>query len=114
MKQSMAEIPDKRYFRIGEVSELAKIEPYVLRYWETEFPSIKPVRAPTGQRLYRKSDVETVLHIKHLLYEKKFTIAGARKVLQSKEATAQALAVPVSLEDIKAELLGIKELLDKD
>jgi hypothetical protein len=65
------EIPDKRYFKIGEVSALIEVEPYVLRYWENEFASIRPVRAPNGQRLYRKIDVETVVKIKHLLYEKK-------------------------------------------
>lgn len=112
MKSPRPEIPDKRYFKIGEVSALAEVEPYVLRYWETEFPSIKPVRAPTGQRLYRKNDVKTVLKIKHLLYEKKFTIAGARKVLQSSPATQKKVADGISLEEIKSEILSIKEILD--
>ncbi len=110
MTHTEPEIPDKRYFKIGEVSELAEVEPYVLRYWETEFPSIKPVRAPTGQRLYRKKDVETVLKIKHLLYEKKFTIAGARRELQSTD-TRKGASEGSSLEEIKSEILSIKKIL---
>lgn len=78
------EIPDKLYFRIGDVSRLAGIKPYVLRYWESEFPSISPKKSGTGQRLYRRKDVETILEIKHLLYEKRFTIEGARKAIETK------------------------------
>ncbi|HEV2177794.1 MAG TPA: MerR family transcriptional regulator [Terriglobia bacterium] len=74
-------IPDKLYFRIGEVSELTHTKAYVLRYWETEFPALKPSKGATGQRLYRRRDVETVLEIKRLLYEQGFTIEGARKKL---------------------------------
>jgi len=74
-------IPDKRYFKIGEVSQIAGVEPHVLRYWESEFNEIKPYRPPSGQRLYRKSDLELVMEIKRLLYEEGFTIAGARKAL---------------------------------
>ncbi len=74
-------IPDKLYFRIGEVSELTQTKPYVLRYWETEFPTLKPVKSRSGHRLYRRQDVERVLEIKRLLYEKGFTIEGARKEL---------------------------------
>jgi DNA-binding transcriptional MerR regulator len=110
MTRTEPEIPDRRYFKIGEVSEFAEVEPYVLRYWETEFPSIKPVRAPTGQRLYRKKDVETVLKIKHLLYEKKFTIAGARKELQSTDVRKRASG-GTSLEEIKSDLRSIKKIL---
>src|ERR1700744_1567748 len=77
------EIPDKLYFRIGEVSELLGVEPYVLRYWETEFNALSPKKSGTGHRLYRRKDVELLLRIKHLLYEKKFTIEGARQTLQS-------------------------------
>lgn len=72
-------IPDKVYFRIGEVSGLAQTKPYVLRYWETEFPSLRPTKTRTGHRLYRRKDVETVLQIRRLLYEEGFTIEGARK-----------------------------------
>lgn len=78
------DIPDKLYFRIGEVSRLAGVKPYVLRYWESEFQSISPKKSGTGQRLYRRKDVETVLEIKHLLYEKRFTIEGARKALETR------------------------------
>jgi DNA-binding transcriptional MerR regulator len=74
-------IPDKLYFRIGEVSELTQTKAYVLRYWETEFPTLKPMKSRSGHRLYRRQDVESVLQIKRLLYEKGFTIAGARKQL---------------------------------
>jgi DNA-binding transcriptional MerR regulator len=77
------EIPDKLYFRIGEVSSLLGVETYVLRYWETEFPSLAPKKSGTGHRLYRRKDVELLLRIKHLLYEKRFTIEGARQSLQS-------------------------------
>ena len=78
------EIPDKLYFRIGEVAKLAGIKPYVLRFWESEFPALGPKKSGTGHRLYRRKDVELVLEIKRLLYEKRFTIEGARKVLESK------------------------------
>src|SRR6476620_3915676 len=77
------EIPDKLYFKIGEVSELLGVEPYVLRYWETEFTVLSPKKSGTGHRLYRRKDVELLLRIKHLLYEKKFTIEGARMALQA-------------------------------
>ena len=81
---SAAEIPDKLYFRIGEVARLAGIKPYVLRFWETEFPSLGPRKSGTGHRLYRRKDVEQVLEIKRLLYEKRFTIEGARKFLEDR------------------------------
>jgi len=72
-------IPDKMYFRIGEVAELLDVKPYVLRYWETEFPDIKPVKSQSNQRLYKRRDVEMLLVIRELLYEQKFTISGARQ-----------------------------------
>src|ERR1700674_2977091 len=78
----MQEIPDKLYFRIGEVARLAGIKPYVLRFWETEFPSLGPRKSGTGHRLYRRKDVELVLEIKRLLYDQRFTIEGARKFLK--------------------------------
>src|SRR5216684_2337050 len=86
------EIPDKLYFRIGEVARLAGIKPYVLRFWETEFPSLGPRKTGTGHRLYRRKDVELVLEIKRLLYEKRYTIEGARKFLETrgKPETAKA------------------------
>jgi len=75
------EIPDKLYFKIGEVSDLLAVEPYVLRYWETEFATLSPKKSGTGHRLYRRKDVELLLRIKHLLYDRKFTIEGARQTL---------------------------------
>lgn len=86
------EIPDKLYFRIGEVSRLAGIKPYVLRFWETEFSSLGPKKSGKGHRLYRRKDVELVLEIKRLLYEKRYTIEGARKYLESRprEATGKS------------------------
>jgi DNA-binding transcriptional MerR regulator len=78
------EIPDKLYFRIGEVSRLAGIKPYVLRFWETEFSSLGPKKSGKGHRLYRRKDVELVLEIKRLLYDKRYTIEGARKDLESR------------------------------
>jgi len=82
--QPTHEIPDKLYFRIGEVARLAGIKPYVLRFWETEFPSLGPRKSGTGHRLYRRKEVELVLEIKRLLYEKRYTIEGARKFLESR------------------------------
>lgn len=79
------DIPDKLYFRIGEVAELAGVPSYVLRFWESEFASIRPKRTDSGQRLYRKNDVETILTIKHLLHEKRFTIEGAKQHLHGGE-----------------------------
>jgi DNA-binding transcriptional MerR regulator len=78
------EIPDKLYFRIGEVSRLAGIKPYVLRFWETEFSTLGPKKSGKGHRLYRRKDVELVLEIKRLLYDKRYTIEGARKFLDSR------------------------------
>src|SRR6202453_2850633 len=76
-------IPDKLYFRIGEVATLCRLPAYVLRFWESEFPQLKPVKSSTGQRMYRRRDVESVLRIKQLLYEQGFTIVGARQQLRS-------------------------------
>lgn len=75
-------IPDKSFFRIGEVSRLLDVQPYVIRYWESEFKTVRPIRTRSDQRLYRRRDVEELLIIKKLLYEEKFTINGARKRLQ--------------------------------
>src|ERR1700712_1927503 len=77
-------IPDKLFFRIGEVSQLVGVEPYVLRYWESEFPGLSPKKSNTGQRMFRRKDVELLLNIKYLLYDQKFTIEGARKALLEK------------------------------
>jgi DNA-binding transcriptional MerR regulator len=83
-------IPDKLYFRIGEVARLAQLPAYVLRFWETEFPQLKPVKSNKGQRMYRQRDVELVLHIKSLVHEQGFTIAGARDRLKAEAKPAQA------------------------
>jgi len=83
-----AVIPDKLYFRIREVSKLTNTQAYVLRYWESEFPTLKPERK-SGQRLYRRKDVETVFKIKRLLYEEGFTIEGARRQLRDKSGKVE-------------------------
>ncbi|HZU27376.1 MAG TPA: MerR family transcriptional regulator [Bryobacteraceae bacterium] len=124
---AVQEIPDKLYFRIGEVSHLAGVKPYVLRFWENEFPSLMPRKSGAGQRLYRRKDVETVLEIKRLLYEKRYTIEGARKFLDSRSRTptgedAQGKRRPrgqaelfrtggPALDAIRTELRAILELL---
>ncbi|MCF8055936.1 MAG: MerR family transcriptional regulator [Desulfocapsa sp.] len=109
-----ADIPDKLYFKIGEVSKLACVAPHVLRYWESEFKEIRPKRANSNQRLYRREDVELVLLIKYLLHEQGYTISGAKKFLADKDQVALALEktnVPNCLETIKKELLAVKKLL---
>src|ERR1700679_2394631 len=78
-----AQIPDKLYFRIGEVARLCDVPAYVLRFWESEFPQLKPNKGGTGQRLYRRRDVENALTIKRLLYDEGFTIPGARQAIKS-------------------------------
>ena len=78
-----SDIPDKLYFRIGEVAKLCDVPAYVLRFWESEFPQLKPHKGGTGQRLYRRRDVETALHVKSLLYDQGYTIPGARQVIKS-------------------------------
>src|SRR6202140_241443 len=88
------EIPDKLYFRIGDVARLAGIKPYVLRVWETEFPGLGPKKSGTGHRLYRRKEVELVLEIKRLLYEKRFTIEGARRFLETRGKPPAAAAAP--------------------
>lgn len=111
------EIPDKLYFRIGEVSELLGIEPYVLRFWENEFPSLSPKKSGTGHRLYRRKDVELLFRIKNLLYEQRFTIEGARQLLHAakggrKAGTGQQELFPEEpLTSIRRELAAILEIL---
>ena len=108
-------VPDKLYFRIGEVSDLCRLPAYVLRFWETEFPQLKPSKSSTGQRMYRRPDVENVLRIKKLLYEEGFTIAGARQYLRSENKKKQA-ALPFApassdLSQLKAVSQGLKDIL---
>lgn len=85
------EIPEKPYYRIGEVSRLTATKAFVLRYWETEFPMLQPIKSSKGQRLYRRQDIETVLAIKRLLYDEGFTIAGARRYLREGNGGGQEL-----------------------
>jgi DNA-binding transcriptional MerR regulator len=116
---SAPEIPDKLFFRIGEVSSMLGLEAYVLRYWETEFPSLSPKKSGTGHRLYRRKDVELLLKIKHLLYEKRFTIDGARQYLQAETKAAsmrdskqeQQVLFQDPLPEIRRELAEILKLL---
>ncbi|HTM52009.1 MAG TPA: MerR family transcriptional regulator [Bryobacteraceae bacterium] len=115
-----ADIPDKLYFRIGEVSDLVGVEPYVLRYWETEFPAVGPKKSDTGHRMYRRREVELLLKIKHLLYEKKYTIEGARQFLNSEpkgkrkrpvKSQQAELFAGDALPEIRKELAAILALL---
>ena len=96
------EIPDKLYFRIGDVAKLAGIKAYVLRFWESEFRTLGPKKSGTGHRLYRRKDVEQVLEIKRLLYEQRFTIEGARKYLENKGRTETTPAVSARSPKAKA------------
>jgi DNA-binding transcriptional MerR regulator len=108
-------IPDKLYFRIGEVAQLCRLPAYVLRFWETEFPQLKPVKSSTGQRMYRHKDVENVLHIKKLLYEEGFTIAGARQHLREEhksDKNQNPLPFPAKpASDLKQIRQGLREIL---
>jgi DNA-binding transcriptional MerR regulator len=108
-------IPDKLYFRIGEVATLCHLPAYVLRFWESEFPQLKPVKSSTGQRMYRKRDVESVVRIKQLLYEQGFTIAGARQQLRSEsksDKTQSAIPFPAhSSTEIQHIRQGLREIL---
>jgi len=104
-------IPPKLYFKIGEVSGLTGVPTYVLRFWETEFKRIQPKRTPSGQRLYRKSDVELILKIKHLLYERKFTIEGARNHLTRRARKGDPHPVGRALDEIRSELQHIRAML---
>ena len=132
----MGSIPDKLYFKIGEVKKITGVAPHVLRYWESEFKIIRPQRATSKQRLYRRVDVENILTIKKLLYEDGYTVPGARKFLtankgkkvervaaETKPVVKQAASPKPSavsgektrtmLKDVKKDLLAIKEMLEK-
>jgi DNA-binding transcriptional MerR regulator len=98
------DVPDRVYYRIKEVCTLTGLKPHVLRYWEQEFRDIKPVKSPRGQRLYRRKDLEAIFTIKGLLYDKKFTIDGARMYLSRQRRV---------MNEIKAELREIVELLER-
>lgn len=120
-------IPNKLFFKIGEVCEITDTQPYVLRYWESEFPALAPAKNSSGQRIYRRRDIETVLRIKQLLYEEGFTIAGAKKRLEVELAgrtdtpAPEAKAVPegddrghVALRQVRDQLREILTLLDRN
>ncbi len=115
-------IPNKLYFKIGEVSQLVGVEAYVLRYWESEFPGLSPRKSETGQRMFRRKDVELLLRIKHLLYDQKFTIEGARKALQTgakeppptphiRTAQTELFPKPDPLPEIRRQVADILTLL---
>lgn len=106
------QIPDdKRYFRIGEVSRIIGVEPFVLRYWESEFPQIRPRRADSNQRTYRKKDLEIILEIKRLLYEEKLTIEGARRRLKQDTEKGGKASDKKLIGDLRKELQEIVKLL---
>jgi len=105
------EIPDgKRYFRIGEVSRMMGVEPYVLRYWESEFPQIRPSRADSNQRTYQRKDLEVIFEIKRLLYDEKMTIEGARRKM--KKQTKENISVNQQvIDEMKSDLQDLLRLL---
>jgi DNA-binding transcriptional MerR regulator len=121
------EIPNKLFFKIGEVCEITDTQPYVLRYWESEFPALAPAKNSSGQRIYRRRDIETVLRIKQLLYDEGFTIAGAKKRLEAEMTgrtptpQSQAAAAVQDDEQVRNALLQVRDrlreiltLLDRD
>ena len=107
----LAEVPDRLYFRIGEVSSITGIPPYVLRYWETEFPILQPRKSGGGQRLYRKRDVAMVLEIKKLLYQERYTVAGARRRLTEREERSRRLEARAALQRLRTGLESILKQL---
>ena len=111
-KPYQTKIPDKLYFKIGEVSKISGLPSHVLRFWESEFKRIKPRRTAAGQRSYTQKDVAMILEIKHLLHEQKFTIDGARKYLSSR--TRPEFNDSDFLEDLKKELTSIRDLLNRN
>ena len=110
-KPEHTKIPDKLYFKIGEASQISGLPSHVLRFWESEFKKIKPRRTASGQRSYTRKDIETILKIKHLLHDKKFTLEGARKYLNA-GTEPEALSEKGLLADVKAELKSIRDMLD--
>lgn len=103
---------EARYYRIGEVARLTELKPFVLRYWENEFPMLEPVKSPNGHRLYRQEDVDLVLKIKRLLYDEGFTIAGARRYLKEAVSGGEAAETGSGFGDIHTTQLSRKMLLD--
>jgi DNA-binding transcriptional MerR regulator len=116
----LPEIPDKLFFRIGEVAEIVGVEQHVLRYWEDEFDVLKPDKNQAGQRLYRRKDIEMVIRIKELLYEEMFTIAGAKKKLKTKKRDPSQLSFHFDPDEflkwkkqLKSDLNSVIKLLDE-
>jgi DNA-binding transcriptional MerR regulator len=103
---------EQKLYRIGEVSRLAELKPFVLRYWESEFPMLEPVKSPTGHRMYRQEDVDLVFKIKRLLYDEGFTIAGARRHLRENSANSFETISSAPHNENACELLSRKMLLD--
>lgn len=103
------DIPQKLYFKIGEVSRIARVPTSVLRFWETEFARIRPKRTPSGQRLYRRQEVEQILLIKDLLYQKKYTIKGAKRYLKSLDD--EPASFHLLLDEIRSGLEDIRKML---
>jgi len=112
----LTELPDKQFFKIGEVSRITGVRPHVLRYWESEFSAIRPQKTKTNQRLYRRRDVELLLQIKQLLYEEKFTIAGAnrrlRELSRARELDPEQLVHVI--QELRDELEQLAELAEAD
>ena len=104
------EIPDRLFFKISEVCQIVGVEPYVLRFWETEFPGLIPAKSKAGHRVYKRKDVENILRVKELLYDRGFTIAGARKQLSKSKASRKA-ARDEALMQVRSELQDILTLL---
>ena len=111
---TQAELPDKLYFKIGEVAKLVGVKPYVLRYWETEFTIVRPGKTRSKHRLYRRKDVETLLEIRRLLYAERYTIEGAKRRLREVAARAPEETPAEALVAVRTELLDLCRLLDRD
>jgi DNA-binding transcriptional MerR regulator len=118
MTEAPAELPDKLYFKIGEVAKLVGVKPYVLRYWETEFSIVRPGKTRSKHRLYRRKDVETLLEIRRLLYAERYTIEGAkRRLRESGRPTPQApekVSRELLLTRVRDELAALHRMLDVD
>jgi len=117
----VVQIPDKMFFRIGEVSQITGVKPYVLRYWESEFRVLRPSKNRSGQRVYRRRDIETVLEIRDLLHRRKFTIAGARKWLAGEGRQGEGRQMELgfdapdrlaALRSVRAGLAELEKMLD--
>jgi DNA-binding transcriptional MerR regulator len=108
------DIPDKQYFKIGEVAAIAGVEPYVLRYWETEFKAIRPEKTRSNQRLYRRRDVEAVLQVKALLYDEGFRIDGAKRRLRELAGEESPQAALRLAEAVREKLDALEKMIDED